>query len=202
MIDRDGTITFAGASLDLITGRTHHAAHKGRDPRRWMGWMTAACLAVHEELWQRTGGLAEDYFMYWEDVDFSMRSVRAGGTLLVRDDLTVVHDQGGTQGPRQGRAKSSLYYFYNARNRMLFAARHLDRCALWGWWWRTPKVSWEIFLRGGRRQLLHSPRLALAAARGAYAGIAIGSRALLRGYASASAYGEQSPRTSTPDTAW
>jgi N-acetylglucosaminyl-diphospho-decaprenol L-rhamnosyltransferase len=199
LVDRDGKVTFAGGSLDLITGRTSQAAHRGPDSRRWVAWMTAACLAVHEELWQRTGGLAEDYFMYWEDVDFSMRSVHAGGTLVVRDDLTVVHDQGGTQGPRQGRAKSSLYYFYNARNRMLFAARHLGWHAIWSWWWRTPTVSWEILLRGGRRQLLHSPRVALAAARGACAGMTIGLRALVRGRAGAPALGERSTQSSAPD---
>jgi N-acetylglucosaminyl-diphospho-decaprenol L-rhamnosyltransferase len=197
LIDRDGTVSFVGASLDLMTGRTSGAEKASQGRTRCVRWITATCLAVHQELWQRTGGMAADYFMYWEDVDFSVRSVQAGGALLVRDDLTVVHDQGGTQGPRRGRAKSSLYYFYNARNRMLFATRHLGKRALWSWWWRTPKVSWEILLRGGRRQLLHSPQLALAAGRGACAGMAIGARALLRDRA-----GSQGPVPPTRPGKW
>jgi GT2 family glycosyltransferase len=196
LIDCDGTVSFVGASLDLMTGRTSRAERASQGRPRCVSWITATCLAVHQELWQRTGGMAEDYFMYWEDVDFSLRSVKVGGTLLVRDDLTVMHDQGGTQGPRRGRAKSSLYYFYNARNRMLFATRHFGRRGLWSWWWRTPKISWEILLRGGRRQLLHSPRLALATARGACAGMVIGAKALVRSPAGAP---ERSSLLSTRD---
>ena len=117
-----GEITFSGSSLNLRDGRTGSAARaEGSPPGTHLIWLTAACLAVNVQLWDRVGGLAEDYFMYWEDVDFNYRCAQAGATTLLREDLTVIHDQGGTQGPRHGRAKSALYYFYNARNRMLFA---------------------------------------------------------------------------------
>ena len=187
-VDLAGKITFSGSSLNLRDGRTGRAARAdGSPPGTQLIWLTAACLAVSVQLWDRVGGLAEDYFMYWEDVDFNYRCVEAGAATLLRDDLTVVHDQGGTQGPRRGRAKSALYYFYNARNRMLFAARNLNRGQVWGWWWRTPKVTWEILLRGGRRQLVDQPRLLLAALRGGLTGMGIGLRALTSGWASTDA---------------
>jgi len=187
-VDLAGKITFSGSSLNLRDGRTGRADRAdGSSPGTQLIWLTAACLAVSVQLWDRVGGLAEDYFMYWEDVDFNYRCAQAGATTVLRDDLTVVHDQGGTQGPRRGRAKSALYYFYNARNRMLFAARLLDRRQLWGWWWRTPKVTWEILLRGGRRQLVDQPRLLLAALRGGLTGMGIGLRALASGWASTDA---------------
>lgn len=179
LVDRDGRLVFAGSHLDLRTGRTARA-RAATGPEE-MFWLTAACLAVHDELWQRVGGLAEDYFMYWEDVDLNYRCHQVGARILFREDLAVLHDQGGTQGPRRGRAKSTLYYFYNARNRMLFARRHLSRRSLWGWWWRTPQVSWEILLRGGRRQLVEAPTRVAAAARGGLAGMALSLPALLGG---------------------
>lgn len=184
LVDSTGKLTFAGSSLDLVDGRVRSAAKAAADQRSGrapVAWLTAACLAVHRDLWLRVGGFDESYFMYWEDVDFSYRCVEAGAHLVLREDLSVLHDQGGTQGPRAGRAKSALYYYYNARNRMLFGARHLDRRRLGGWLVRTPKVSWEILKRGGRRQLLETPGRAWAAARGAAAGIAIGVRALVAG---------------------
>lgn len=181
-VDLAGKITFSGSSLNLRDGRTGRAVRAGGlPPGDQLIWLTAACLAVSVRLWERVGGLAEDYFMYWEDVDLNYRCARVGATTSLREDLTVVHDQGGTQGPRRGRAKSALYYFYNSRNRMLFAGRHLDRGHIWGWLWRTPKVTWEILLRGGRRQLIDQPRLLLAAVRGGLSGMGIGLRALATG---------------------
>ena len=48
------------------------------------------------------GGFDDEYFLYWEDVDLSYRCTRAGGALLVRQDLEVLHDVGGTQEPTAG----------------------------------------------------------------------------------------------------
>lgn len=111
-------------------------------------WLTAACLAVHRELWDEVRASASSNFMYWEDVDFSYRALAFDARMVVRDDLTVMHDQGGTQGPRMGRAKSAFYYYYNIRNRLLFAVLHLPRRRLLRWLWHTPVVSWEIFVAG------------------------------------------------------
>jgi GT2 family glycosyltransferase len=135
---------------------------------------------VSAELWRRTGGFDEGYFMYWEDVDFGYRALGVGARVTLREDLVAVHDQGGTQGPRHGRAKSSLYYFYNCRNRLLFGERHLGRADLLRWLVLTPRVSWEVLLRGGRRQLLAQPRLAWSAASGGLAGMWAAARDLAR----------------------
>ncbi|MBW3616054.1 MAG: hypothetical protein KY439_12225, partial [Actinobacteria bacterium] len=78
---------------------------------------------------------------------------------------------GGTQGARRGRAKSALYYRYNCRNRLRFAAQHLPRATILRWLMTTPAVSREILLRGGRRQLLSQPWLLMAAVRGSVAGL-------------------------------
>jgi GT2 family glycosyltransferase len=184
LVDLDGHVVFAGSTLDLVDGRTRGLpkvlAHP--DPRsRPVVWLTAACLAMHRDLWLRLDGFASDYFMYWEDVDLNYRAHQLGARIVLRNDLTVVHDQGGTQGPRRGRAKSALYYYYNCRNRMLFASRHLGRRDLLRWLVRTPKVSGEILLRGGRRQLLAQPGLAWSAARGAAAGGRLALRSLVLG---------------------
>ncbi|GAA4752555.1 hypothetical protein GCM10023328_39700 [Modestobacter marinus] len=182
IVTPEGAVFFDGAQLYTDTGRLRGRRPAG--PRSRPGgpveeWLTGACLVVHDDLLRRAGGLAEDFFLYWEDVEFSHRCLAAGGTLTVRSDLVAVHDAGGTQGPRRGRAKSALYYRYNCRNRLLFAARNLGRRQLLRWVWATPAVSREILLRGGRRQLLHQPGLLLAAVHGSVEGLAVAARALL-----------------------
>jgi GT2 family glycosyltransferase len=193
IVDSSGTTVFAGSTLGLRDGRTgaRHSPTRSRGPVE--DWLTGACLVVSAEMADRLGGYDEGYFLYWEDVDLSHRALAAGGSLVVRSDLVAVHDEGGTQGEREGDAKSDLYYRYNCRNRLVFAARNLSRRQLLGWLLRTPRVSWEILLRGGRRQLVHSPRPLLAAVRGSLEGTGIALVALLRGPSSQPVRGRRTP---------
>lgn len=195
IVNPQGRTEFAGAYVDLKNGALH--GNRGRlqaegsvlrleeialqeERARWRGWVTGACVVLHRELLDRVGGLDESYFLYWEDVDLSYRSALAGGSLVVRTDLAVVHAEGGTQGARRGRAKSKLYYYFNTRNRLAFGARHLSRWTLLLWIATTPRQSWAILMRGGRRQLVHSAYPLLAAVRGSLAGAGVALRALLR----------------------
>ena len=188
----DGKVFFDGAVVDVAKGRirglgaVHGAVVTSAgctgviDGRRRLiePWLTGACVAFGIDLYRRTGGMDDAFFLYWEDVDLSYRARRAGATLIVRHDLSVIHDEGGSQGARVGRAKSALYYYFNCRNRLVFAANHLPKKQLAWWIARTPGASWAILMQGGRRQLLDSPALLFAAVRGSCAGLAVAIRAL------------------------
>jgi GT2 family glycosyltransferase/glycosyltransferase involved in cell wall biosynthesis len=182
LVDSSGHVVFRAARTDLRDGRVRRRPDdrglRSDDPG---DWLCGACVVVHDELFSRIGGYDERFFLYWEDVDLGYRAVAAGATVVLREDLVAVHDEGGThEGPR-GPEKSALYYRWNCRNRLAFGARHLGRRQLLRWVLTTPAVSWEILLRGGRRQLLHSPALLRAAVAGSLAGLAIALAALLRG---------------------
>lgn len=194
IVSPTGRVEFRGAQVSLRTGRIRSIAPDFGDDGRpcridgqlpgqveapVQGWLSAACLALSTELFERCGGMAEDYFLYWEDVDLSRRIEQAGGGLLVRQDLVAVHAQGGTQTAGPGRAMSSTYYRYNACNRLRFAALHLPRRRIAAWMLRTPAESTQILLQGGRRQLLRSPAPVLAILRGSLGGLLVAARALL-----------------------
>lgn len=157
--DSDGRTWFAGIDLLLDDG-TMRARRKrvDRDTQPFEPWLSGACLWITREVWELTGGFDDDYFLYWEDVDFSRRVVSAGGALALVEDASAVHDEGGTQRaePEVSRAKSEGYYYYNIRNRMLFAVRHLDDAAVQRWRRSIPRTAREVILRGGRRQLIQS----------------------------------------------
>jgi N-acetylglucosaminyl-diphospho-decaprenol L-rhamnosyltransferase len=157
--DSDGRTWFAGVDVLLDDG-TMRARRKRTvgDARPFEPWLSGACLWITREVWELTGGFDEDYFLYWEDVDFSHRVLDAGGGLALVEGAKAVHDEGGTQRAEvePSRAKSEGYYFYNIRNRMLFAVRHLDDEAVRRWSRSIPRTAREVILRGGRRQLLQS----------------------------------------------
>lgn len=188
VVTSHGATYFQGSRVDLRSGRmrgrrwpdeARGAAYVCSDwPYR--DWLSGACLAFSVLLWERAGGLDPRYFLYWEDVDFSERCVRAGARLCLRRDLEVVHDEGATHGEQGSRARSSTYYYYNCRNRLVYAVAQLPARDVLRWMLATPSESWQILLRGGRRQLLRSPRPLLAALGGSLAGVMKVAPVLLR----------------------
>lgn len=155
IVTSSGATWFAGADLYLddgtTAGRAARARHRGRPYREWA---TGACFAIDSRLWEELGGFDEDYFLYWEDIDLSHRVLERGGRLVLADAV-VVHDEGGTHdGVTTERAKSSTYYYYNIRNRMLYARKHLDPRSVGSWRRSSLRVGYGILLQGGRRQLL------------------------------------------------
>ena len=129
-------------------------------------WVSGACIALSAELWDASGGFDDDYFLYWEDVDLSARVWAAGGTVRIEAAVTAIHDEGATHGfSGRAQAKSPLYYYYNIRNRLLFAAKHLDREGQRRWRRTAPRLALLVLLQGGRRQFLHPGRTIVPALR-------------------------------------
>jgi N-acetylglucosaminyl-diphospho-decaprenol L-rhamnosyltransferase len=174
----DGKIWFRGNVVNRRNGSL-----RGADDFRAAGpdgWLTGACLLVNRRLWDKMGGFDPDYFLYWEDVDLSHRCWEVGGRLLVRFDLIATHDVGGTQPTDSDAAgKSSIYVYYNCRNRLVYASKHLRGSATVWWILTTPVQSFHILSRIGRRQLVRSPRHVWSAVSGSLNGFAFAGSALL-----------------------
>ncbi len=152
-----GRVWFDGMDLHLASGRVFSERRKRRPRGTSVPWITGACFAVSREMWEELQGFDEEYFLYWEDVDLSVRFVAAGGRLKVNRHLVATHDEGGTQGIGSGSTgKSENYYYYNIRNRLYFAAKHLDSRLANRWLLNAPSVSYQILRAGGRRHLLRS----------------------------------------------
>lgn len=167
--DGAGRVWSAGHVLDLEDGATHGRVWAERNPdARVRRWLTGAALMINDAAWVSVGGFQEDYFLYWEDVDFSLRIEDAGGRLVLVEAAKALHDEGGTQGigDPDVHAKSPLYYYYNVRNRMLLADKLFDAETVRRWDAGATAAAREILLRGGRRQLLRPWRPVSAVWRG------------------------------------
>ncbi|ACV80738.1 glycosyl transferase family 2 [Nakamurella multipartita DSM 44233] len=172
IVDGAGRLWFRGMRTDPRTGDVSAVPNLG--PTGELGpqdWVSGACLMLSHSLWSAAGGFDEDYFLYWEDVDFSRRCVRAGGRLRVLIGVLAQHDAGGTQIASASAGKSPLYYYYNCRNRLLFAAKHLPGRDRLRWAVATPGASKRILYRGGRRQLVQSPKPLMWTLAGSAAGL-------------------------------
>jgi GT2 family glycosyltransferase len=131
-----------------------------------MRWVSGACFAISARLWDATGGFDEDYFLYWEDVDLSRRVWAVGGAVRVDESVTAMHDEGATHavaGPAG--AKSPVFYYFNIRNRLIFARKHLDAASLRRWRRSAPRMALLVLLQGGRRQFRSPGRTVVPALR-------------------------------------
>lgn len=165
----EGKVWFAGLDLYLrdgsVKGRRRRENHPGEVREEWL---SGACLWITREVWDLVGGFDDRYFLYWEDVDYSHRALVAGARLRVIEDATAVHDEGMTsrEGDQRHEAKSETYYYYNIRNRMVFAAQHLSADDVRRWRAGMVPHAWSVLLRGGRRQFARPVRPLRAAWRG------------------------------------
>lgn len=71
------------------------------------------CMLVRPEIFEKAGYLDEQYFLYWEELDFGLRAIDAGFKLLLCYDVIVYHRCDSQE--RQHR----IYYMW--RNQFRFA---------------------------------------------------------------------------------
>lgn len=156
---------FSDPAVGLASGVHDSGAYAGGDihlspwPRLeiWTGprgtapyetaYATGAAFLARRSLMQGLGGLAPAFFMYWEDVDLSLRVRRAGARILcVPAARFSTAPEGRDSLPADRRAVA----FHKAKNTFLIMARHCPRGAwpgflarfygphLWGTLWNGP----------------------------------------------------------------
>ena len=77
---------------------------------------------VKREIIEKVGMMPECYFLYYEELDWSMMIRRAGYEIWYEPACTIFHKESQTTGQM-----SPLKTYYIIRNRLLFAQRNIDR---------------------------------------------------------------------------
>ena len=113
-------VQYAGARFNAPLGYSGRVETTGPDELRDTGRADGAALAVSRAAAERAGLLDERLFMYVEDVDWSLRILRAGFAVVVVPDARVRHKGSGSTG---GRASTTNLY-YDTRNTIVVAERH------------------------------------------------------------------------------
>ncbi|KRE26340.1 hypothetical protein ASG80_03640 [Agromyces sp. Soil535] len=67
-----------------------------RDSVREVPIITGCLLLIRRAAYEHLGGMDEDYFLYGEDAEFSLRAGRAGLRRVVVPDAVIVHEVGGS----------------------------------------------------------------------------------------------------------
>lgn len=79
-----------------------------------------AAMMIKREAIERVGLMPECYFLYYEELDWSMMFTRAGYQIWYEPGVTIYHKESQSTG-----VDSPLKTYYVTRNRLLFASRNI-----------------------------------------------------------------------------
>lgn len=96
-----------------------HAA-QAENPKNFFLWGTA--LLVRVSVLKQTGGFDEKLFAYFEDMDLSLRIIKAGFSNCIAKEVIVYH-----AGVTDAKKRPPHYVYFNTRNRYFFWIKHLPR---------------------------------------------------------------------------
>jgi GT2 family glycosyltransferase len=118
------TIWFGGATIDWATGDTPQRGNGQPDTGQFdtaepMERACGAAMLVRMEAAARVGPMPEEYFLYFEETDWSRRFIAAGYELYYVPAAVCRHAVSSSTG-----RESALYRYYMTRNNMLFMSRY------------------------------------------------------------------------------
>lgn|GEM_PF-2254230 len=142
--DEPAVVQMYGGTLDLSSGQGSHDYQGTVDlhrlpPVRDAQYLDGGTMLIRSEVLRRAGVFDENFFMYSEDSDLSVRIRKAGyRTVAVRDAWAWHH-----HGSSQGELPRPYQLFYETRNRFHLVRKH---------------GSWATWLRLVVETSLRSPR--------------------------------------------
>lgn len=121
--DRPDDTWYSGGGIRWIIGTPFHRTEKRKMIQaRDEDFLTGCVLLVPIHIIQSAGYLPEDYFLYFEDVAYSLELKKAGYRLRYVPGSLVYHKVQATTGYR-----SPLSNYYGTRNNLLFMSRYAKR---------------------------------------------------------------------------
>jgi hypothetical protein len=118
-------------------------------------WLSGGCLLIRREVLEEIGLFDEGYFLYFEEVDLSLRAARAGWESWYVPAASIVHEAGASTGASAGRAleRRMPRYWFESRRRYFLRNRGRLVCLAADLAWTLGNALWNV-----RRVLARAPR--------------------------------------------
>lgn len=123
--DNPNVIQYAGSTdLHPLTMRNKHIGHLeeddgSHDKEVITNFVHGAAMMVRKTVIEKVGSMSEDYFLYYEELDWCERIRAAGFKLKYIPSALIFHKESITTGKN-----SPLKIYYLTRNRLLFARKN------------------------------------------------------------------------------
>lgn len=122
---------YAGGKIDYIRGRQVHFGENEKDnvkysSKKIVDYATGCCMMIPRSVLDKVGFLDEKYFMYWEDMDYSLRLKEAGIRIHYLPYAKIWHKIG-----MSGGSQSKMAVYYSNRNRFFLIKKYRFGFAAW-----------------------------------------------------------------------
>lgn len=151
---RDTVQALGGATYSPWTGLLREMGQGSSWPRtvdeadieRQLDYIAGASMLVSANFLHQVGPMAEDYFLYYEELDWAERGRRLGYSLAYASRSVVFHKEGAVLGSGKSAKRSSMAEYYGLKNKLRITRRFFP--------WALPGVFCVSLLQVLRR-LLH-----------------------------------------------
>lgn len=133
-----------------ITNNVHQGANHTTTPDpdpATFDFITGASMVASPAFVAQAGPMAEDYFLYYEEVDWALQ--RGDMALAYCPGALIYHWAGSAIGsPKPGQVASPFSFYFKHRGRMMFVRRHLSwtaRVTAMGYTWAK---AGQLFAQG------------------------------------------------------
>jgi len=118
-------IWFAGGTVDWPNLTAFHRGvdevdYGQFDHLEQTDFATGCCMLIKRELIEHVGILDKRYFLYLEDVDYSLRAIKKGYKIIFCPKSVIYHKNAGSSGG----SGSMLHQYYQTRNRLFFFLKY------------------------------------------------------------------------------
>lgn len=141
MEDLGHVIWYAGGVLDW---KNVYAFHRGVDEvdkgqyekEAETGFNTGCCMMFGRNVPEKSGLMNEKYFLYYEDVEFSVQVKHSGYKLIYLPKAYMWHKNASSS----GRPGSDVHVYYQTRNRLYFGMKFAPLSAKKSLFWEALKM--------------------------------------------------------------
>jgi len=140
--DQKDRIWFAGGKVNWLYNKGEMRGYNEIDQGQYdlpeiqeSNYLTGCCLLVKKNVIEKIGLLSEEYFLYYEDTDWSFSAQKAGFKTVFVPGSKIWH-----KGSQSSIAKSESYIYYHIRNGLIFAKKYAP-------WYINPIIHLDIIWR-------------------------------------------------------
>lgn len=122
---------FAGGKINWFSQKTLHTSPKNTEAPYQTEYLSGCALCIPKEVLKKTGEFDEQFFLYYEDADFSLRAKKVGAEIFVVPATRAYHTESQS-------SDNETKCYYLVKNGLLFFHKHYP-------FWAKP-YFWKMFL--------------------------------------------------------
>lgn len=124
-LDKPDSVWYAGGKINKFKLEGIHLTNQQKSGFVETEFISGCCFYISQDAFKIIGLLDDNYFLYEEDLDYSLRAKAKDVKLLVDTNVIIFHDESSSvkESTRIGKYKSEIY-FHKLRSKVLITNKY------------------------------------------------------------------------------